>query len=426
MARRAVGGALVVTSALLGAPPSSADAPPAPQYPLATCATRVNDILDDAAPKYSVQNFEKYAEAPDPRGSVDGLDITAVTFRLTATRVYAFMTLKDVPEKPRDTDSAYGYRMWFSRGPKIARFDQVFVNPTHLEHGLAPAPGTGDFPTASVGETETGGTTPLSGLGGGIDVAKDVVYVYGDRASLEAQLGGPLADGDELTGIHARTFLRETDGKLAAGVVTRPADTTEATGAAAVQKVGDNRCFAASTVTVSSPTAQYGDRVTLSATLADEAGAPMAGRQVAFTVPGESGARTLTTDAAGAVTVVLPSAPAGTTRYTVTYRGDDFTGDGLGRGTLTTRPETIRMAPLKVARSGTARTVTATLTEDDPRAFAKQKVDWYVNGKKVATVVTDAGGRSVFKGARAGQKVQARYAGLAGRYSAVKSAVVTV
>jgi hypothetical protein len=80
---------------------------------------------------------------------------------------------------------------------------------------------------------------------------------------------------------------------------------------------------------------------------------------------------------------------------------------------------------LKVAKSGTARTVTATLTEDDPRPLAKQPVDFYVGGRKVATVRTDSAGRAVYRGATAGQQVQARYAGSTGRYLAAKSATVT-
>ena len=56
--------------------------------------------------------------------------------------------------------------------------------------------------------------------------------------------------------------------------------------------------------------------------------------------------------------------------------GDEFSGTGQGTGTLTVRAETIRIANLAVKAAGTTRTVTATLTEDDPRSFAKYPVDW--------------------------------------------------
>lgn len=428
MARRALGGTLAVASALLGVPPTHADTQAPPLLPLTSCDTRVNDITEDGTPRLSVQNFEKYGEYPDPRGSVPGLDITGVTFRVTATRVYAFLSLKDIPEQSamRATDSAYGYRMWFSVGPRVARFETVYVNQTHYEHGLAPTQGDPVVQTASVGDNDTGGPEPLANVAGGIDTTKDVAWVAADRASLEQQVGQPLADGDQLTAIHAKTYLWETNGQVAGGVFQRPADQTDAEPAAAVQKVGDNRCFPVSPLTVRGASVQYGDAVTLTATLTDAGGAPLAAKRVTFTVPGESAPRTLTTDAAGGVSVTLAAAPAaGTYPLTVRYQGDDYTGDGLGHGTLTVKPETIRMTPPKVTRSGSARSVTTTLTEDDPRAFAKQPVDWYVNGKKVATVLTDATGRSVFKAALPGQKVQARYAGAAGRYAAVKSAIVT-
>lgn len=423
MSRRVTVGALFVTSALTGVPQSYGDTPPPPQLPLATCAARVNDGPGDGVPTLTPDNVNNVPAVADPRGNVAALDIAGITLRLTGTRVFAFMSLADVPDTFRDTDSAYGYIMWFTRGGKIARFDQVYANPTHAERGLAPTSG---YPTASVGTTPSGGT-PLDGVGGGVDVAKNVAYVYADRTSLEQQLGAPLADGDELTAINGRTELWETDGKAVPGVVRRPADKTDVAPAAAVWKVGDDRCFPPSRIAVPNASVQYGDQVTLTATLTNEAGAPLVGRTVTFSVPGETRPRTLTTDAAGTVRVVLGSAPtAGAYPITVTYRGDEFSGSGTGTGTLTVRAETIRMAAPKVTKSGTRRTVTTTLTEDDPRAFAKRPVAWYVNGKMVASLLTDAAGRSFFSGAKPGQKVQARYAGLTGSYAAVTSSTVTV
>ncbi|MDQ1710874.1 MAG: hypothetical protein QOE45_324 [Frankiaceae bacterium] len=418
MSRRVLGVALVGTSVLLGVLPSYGDAPPAPQLPMATCDARVNDGPNDGIATYKVVDANGVPNVADPRGNVPGLDIKAITLRVTATRVFAFMSIADIPETFRQTDSAYGYVMWFTRGGKIARFDQVYANPALAQQGLAPTTG---YPTASVGSTASGGAA-LSGLGGGIDTTKDVAYVYADRASLEAQLGEPLADGEELTAINGRTELWETDGKTAPGVVRRPADVTDVPPASAVWKVGDDRCFGHSTIVVTGASPQYGDPATLTATVKDEAGAPLASRKVTFAVPGESAPRTLTTDTTGTVRIALDAAPpAGTYAVAVTYGGDEFSGSGQGSGTLTVRAETIRVGKLAVKASGSTRTVTATLTEDDPRPFAKQPVAWYVNDKKVATVVTDAAGRSVFKGAKAGQRVQARYAGVTGRYAAVAS-----
>jgi hypothetical protein len=419
MARRALPGALVTTSVLLGLPARAA-VPPPPQLPMAACAARVNDGTGDAVVDWSARPGTDPPVA-DPRGSVDALDITGVTFRLTTNRVFAFMSLKDVPATMRDTDSAYGYYLWFSSGPKMARFDAVIVNPLHAQLGQQPQ----GYPTGSVGTTVTGGPNPLRGLGGGVDAAKDVVYVYADRDSLEEQLGGPLADGDQITAITGKTVLFVGSGATASGVTQRPADRTDVPAATAVQTVGEDPCFAASSFAVPDVTAQYGDPATLRATLTDDAGTALAARRVTFQLAGEA-PRALTTDADGRVSVTLAAAPAAdATGVSFRYDGDELSGRGDVNSVLTVRQETVLVAPLKVARSGTARTVTATLTEDDPRPFAKQPVDWYVNGKKVATVLTDAAGRSVYRGAKAGQKVQARYAGAARRYAAVKSGIVT-
>jgi hypothetical protein len=421
MSRRVVGVALG-TSALLGALPSYAATTPPPQMPMATCDGRVSDGGGDGIPVLNPANVNPVPTVGDPRGNVTGLDIKSITFRVTDSRVFAFLGLADVPDALRDTDSAYGYSLWLRREGKFARFDNLYTNPTHVQNGLAPATG---YPTVSVGNSSTGGPA-LTGVAGGIDKAKNVVWVSIDRAVLEAQLGA-FVDGEEVSAISGRTELWETDGKTAPGVVRRPADTAEDVAAdKAVWTVGDDHCFTPSPIAVSSATVQYGDAATLTATLTDEAGAPMADRQVTFTVPGESKPRTLTTDADGEVRVALDAAPpAGTYTVRVTYAGDEFTGPGLGTGKLTVRTETVRIAGLAVKRSATTRAVTATLSEDDPRAFARQPVAWYVNGKKVATIATDASGHSVFKGAKPGQKVQARYAGASGRYAAATSNTVT-
>jgi hypothetical protein len=421
--QRSLTAVAVAAGLLLGMQPSHGETPaPQPLLPMATCTTRVTDGPGDGVPVLNPADVNPVPTVGDPRGNVGGLDITSITLRVTGTRVYAFMALADIPDTLRQTDSAYGYTVTFKRGAKYGRFENVYTNPDLAAQGLAPTTG---LQAASVGTAVTAGDT-LTGVGGGIDKAKNVAYVYADRASFEAKTGGALADGEEISAITGRTELWESDGKTAPGVARRRADTTDAAPAAATWHVGDDGCFAPSTVTVPAVTAQYGDPVTVPVTVKDAAGAPLADRTVTVTVPGESEPRTMTTNADGAVPVALAAAPvAGTYDIKAVYAGDDASGRGEGTGVLTVKAETVRVA-LAVAKAGTARTVTATLTEDDPKAFAKQPVVWYVNGKKVATGTTDAAGRAVYKGAKAGQSVQAKYAGLAGRYAAAASSNVKV
>src|SRR5688572_20182894 len=145
MSRRALGVTLAGTSMLLGLPPSQADTPPL--LPLAACDFRVNDGAGDGVPSLSVVQVNPLPNVPDPRGNVDGLDLRSITFRVTETRVYAFMTLADVPDTLRQTDSAYGYVMWITRNGKVARFDQLYANSALAAQGLAP---TTALSTASV------------------------------------------------------------------------------------------------------------------------------------------------------------------------------------------------------------------------------------------------------------------------------------
>lgn len=412
MARRSAARAFVATGLLLAfAVPSGAE-PLLPQVPEKDCAERVADPTGDGH-----VNWHPAGELDDPRGSLDPLDITGVTVRVTATRVIAFMALKDIPTAMRPTDTAYGYYMWFTYGAKTARFQHVLVNSNQT------AVGPGGFPTGSVGTGTTGGTNPLRGLGADVDSTHDVVYVYADRAALEEELGEPLPPGAKLTAITGKTVLFVGAGSAAAGVTQRPADATEVAADKAVYTVGQDPCFAPSVVTASSASVQYGDPAEVLVGLTDVDEEPLMEKLVTVTLPGEA-PRTATTNEDGEAVLSIPARKAGT--YAVTYAGDDYSGAGTGTGTVAVRPEVVRFAALKVVKSGTARTVTATLTEDDPRPSARQPVDFYVNGRKVARVLTDANGRAVFKGATAGQKVQARFAGAAGRYAAAKSAVVTV
>ena len=144
-------------------------------------------------------------------------------------------------------------------------------------------------------------------------------------------------------------------------------------------------------------------------------------KQVDFAITGDpAGTKTGTTDANGVATVTIATGlKASGTPYpvTVTFAGDATDGKAKLTGTILVTPEKTVFAPLAVARpSATTRTVTATLTDDDKKPLAAQKVEWLVNGKKVATLTTDAKGKSVYKGAKPGQLVQARFVAVSGKY----------
>lgn len=417
MSRRLAGGALAAAAVVVPVPGARAVAParPQPQVPRSACAAHVTDDRDDAK-----VNFDPVATASrvdDPRGSTDGLDITAVTIRVTDTKVVAYLTLKDLPTSLGPTEQGYWFFVSFAFGKKVARFQHAIGNPTYGT--LQP---TG-YPIASVGEGTASGTTPLRGLGADVDPVHDVVDVYGDRDSLEQQLGTALHDGDVLTAVTGKTAL--ILGPAGVSASQHPADDTTATGDKAAYTVGDDSCFDPAQLTVAAAPAQYGDPATLTATLKYTDGKPMAGRALAFDVPGQPDMpRTVVTGDDGTATVGVDAAQPGQA-YAVTFAGDETIGRARVAGTLDVRPETVRFAPLQVTKAGTARTVTATLLDDDAHPVSGVKVDWYVAGAKVATATTDSRGRVTLRTAKAGQKVQARFAAVPAKYAAATSATVT-
>jgi hypothetical protein len=138
--------------------------------------------------------------------------------------------------------------------------------------------------------------------------------------------------------------------------------------------------------------------------------------------------RTGTTDANGLAAVsYLPGRAAGTYPLVITFAGDATDGRATLRGpTVTVLVEGTGLAALKSARNGTARTVTTTLTDDDAHAVAGQPVEWWANGKRVATTTTDAHGKATYAKAAAGQSVVAKYPGLTGKYAAATTKALKV
>ena len=226
------------------------------------------------------------------------------------------------------------------------------------------------------------------------------------------------------------TGFVQTSPSSAADSDTLDAQTAPATNAWVIGN--DYPCFVGEPATLTNlvtPAVAYGDTTTLSAKLVDATGAVAPERVVKFTVAGDSGMPlTATTGADGVAKVTYaPKRTAGTYDVTVKYSGDLAVGKALATGKITIGLETTVFNALAVTRpSSTTRTVTATLLDNDKHVLAGQKVDWYVNGKKIQTVVTDSKGRSVFKKAKPTQTVQAKYVGLAGKFKPAASKAVKV
>ncbi len=189
--------------------------------------------------------------------------------------------------------------------------------------------------------------------------------------------------------------------------------------------VGDNKCFEPPKSKLSlltGTTVQYGDVANLSAKLTSEVGdTPVPGKTVTFAIAGVSTSRTTGADGVARAALTHNKA-AGSYPLTVTFAGDDSYSTSTLSGALTVKQETVKiLTPFKIAKSGTTRTVTITVQDDDKKPIAGQNVNWWVNGKKVTAKKTATNGTVTFT-ATAGQTVYAEFPAVAGKYLGTKSA----
>lgn len=164
--------------------------------------------------------------------------------------------------------------------------------------------------------------------------------------------------------------------------------------------------------------AQYTDSAYFEARLTDDSGAPLASRQVTFTLGEGSSARSFssTTDENGVagVTTAIEERP-GTHPLTAAYQGDGSYSSSEATTTFTVLKEDTQMT-LEVAGNGSNRTITARLTDaDSGTGVANRTVDFYEDGQHLGSAATDADGVAVLDappGSRGGKRTfEARFAG---------------
>jgi hypothetical protein len=409
MSYRRTAMALVASSVLAAGLPAVA----ATELPRVACSKRLVDPEGDAPVNYTGVSGVSTGSAP-------GLDILGVYLRLTADEFHVLLPIKDIPPASAMplTDTAYRYTVTFKYEAKTFTFGAMLRNPSHPAEVPFDA---NSYPQANMG---TGANDQLPGFTASIDPQTDYVVWTAPRAQIEKNLDTRLADGDQFTAIFAKTIQN-------LAVKLDNADETAFPADKAVYVVGDDYCFGPPPTTLGelgSGEVQYGDPLTLSAKLLDEAGEPLAGQPVTFAVAGESGAPPAGTTGEDGVAraTYRPTLKAGTYALTATFAGNATAARSKVTGTVVVKTEGTAFKPLQVARpSTTARTVTATLLDDDGKAVTGQKVDFYVNGKKAGSPMpTDAAGRTVFKAAKPGQTVQARLPAVTGKYAAASSGSV--
>ena len=371
---------------------------PAYSFPRAGCQL-FTDAPGDGTP--TVQGPAAFQNDGD-------IDVTSVSASTTGTAIKVLTTvaaLGDHPAEPVDGD----------------RFEVTFkANGKTFVFGAGRAGQVSGGASAATGATATTNGTADSKLKftQTYDKTKNTVVFTIDRAGLEAAAGAPVPVGTALTGFLVKTYGYLGNQKLAA-------DTAQAAAAADQQYVvGDNACFFPPAAQMEwlgddTVTSEYGDLVEGAVALTSDAGDALEGRTVTFTL----GTATVSgvTDSDGVADVFIPALVAAPGAKLVAA----FAGDAENYRTslpydVTVSPEGTKLT-LAIAKSGTKRTVTATLVDNDKPAanpVAGQKLDVLVNGKKVGTVTTDAKGKAAWAKAVAGQTVKFSLAAVTGKYAA--------
>ncbi|HVF03669.1 MAG TPA: Ig-like domain-containing protein [Frankiaceae bacterium] len=398
--------ACLLSPAVVGAedPPAA----PAPELPRLNCARRIIDVEGDG--------YTNPGGALPGAIATSGLDIVSVFMRSTADELQMQVRLKDLPPgaEMKQYDGAYRYKFFFKLAGKEFYLHYYYANP--------------QFSTRPWGNNPTTyGSYSNGPARGGADAATDVVWVAVPRAWVEEKSAESLANGVKLTDINVRA---EWWAPTAFDAHSWLSDEAKPTGDAATWAVGDDYCYGPPPATLSDVTAvgvQHTDVSTLSAKLVDEAGAAIAGATVRFKI-GSLAPISATAGADGIATATYTAElPTGTYPVAADFPGTATAGKAAATGSLTIRNEVTKFDALAVKKtSATARSVTAVLRDDDNKPLASQKVGWYVNGKLVSTLTTDASGKSVFNGAKGGQTVQARFAGVTGKFVASKSNIPKV
>jgi len=418
------GTALLMGAVLMAAArlvPASGDTTPAPVplLPKFLCTHGVVDPEADNAPQY-VGGVDSTAAVPKR----PALDIRGVYLRLTDSQLQVFMALAGDPSTAamKDYESAWRYAVNFNIG--TIQFNYGFERDNTADPGKDAKP------------SDAGQYKPKASMTGLIFIANSAaqfvpgtgtapswMVITSPRSEVEKQMG-PIDGGTLVTNIAGVT----QDYVLTDGA---SADITAASGKDAQYTIGDDTCFEpppTSVTSLTAPAVVFNHSTKLSATLLDEAGKPLAGKPMTFTIQdGKPTKLSATTSADGVATATyLASVKGGSLPVTATFPGDSALKTSSVSGTIKVSAEkTAFTTPVVTKPTATTRVVAVKLLGDNKAAIVGALVDWYVNNKKVASVKTDKTGKASFR-PKPGQTVQAKFAGKAGMLLPAVSRAVKV
>lgn len=352
------------------------------------CTTFTDGPPGDGKPKVSTQEMS----------NENGLDITSVAINSTPDTLYAYIKVATLGLKPGNFQGDR-FDLKFKAGAK-----EYTISAGRMYAGKT----LGSYQTrGKVGTT----TNPALKVRPTFDLPKNTVVIALEREGLDAVNGAPIGDGTTVTDVSAATTAL-------IGGQEFPADTASATAAAdRVYTFGNSPCFAPPPgvlANVGKTTVQYGDAAAVAAKLTDAAGAALGGKPVKFTI-GSKSVTVPTGDDGVAKTSINPGLVAGKYSLVAHFAGDASASKVTLPTSFTVTQEKTRLV-LTVAKSGTRRTVTAKLLDDDGKPVAGQIVTWYINGKKVSAPRTNSAGAVTLTTAKPTQTVKAVFAAVTGKY----------
>jgi hypothetical protein len=384
--------------------PGPTGPPPAPGYPAAGCNT-VGDATGDA-----------HIALQDSAPAEPDLDITGLALQATDTDVKAFVRVAKLGARPQ---SALGHTFYvnFTVGGKAVQLITTSYDPAQLnapEDTVADSTSAAAVRFAPRTHVSVAATYVPTGIKATYDTAHSTVVLALPRKDMTAAVPA-FTDGATITALTVRSAgtYPEVGGLFADS-------TAPANGAAGTDKwvVGDNACFAVPTklAYLGKTSVQVTDALAVAARLTDLDGTVLPGRTMSFMAGNV--VVTAKTGADGVARAALdPNRPAGSNMVNIRFAGDATTRAAEIDAPFTITAEATRLT-LSVAKSGSQRTVTATLRDDDGHAVAGRTVDFYVNGKKVASAKTSSAGVVRLTTAKPAQTVTAKFTGLAGIYAA--------
>jgi len=419
--RRLIAGALAGGSLLLTSTGAFAVDPPAPppELPRVACTQFLSDVASDAVPKYA-GNVSTAAAFP----SKPALDIRGLHLRLTSEELLILAPLGAEPTAASFApfEDSFGFTFTAKIGGNTFEFIHRFFNNTVPVHVDTP----GSYPKY----LKNGSPAALPGAKAGFRSADTAtgqppyLQFIIPRTPLETAIGTAVKPDDTFTELQVKTTSHLSNQPKDADQLDQPA-------AQRVKVAGDDFCFGPAPSALSGLTTapvQYGDATSMVVTLKggdkDEALADM---DVVFSAATGTLA-TARTDAGGLAGATLRvTRLAGNYPLAARFEGSPELRATTVSGTLVVRPEVTVFSALAIGKpTSMTRTATATLRDDDRTPVARQKVDWYVNGKKVATTTTDVAGKTTYKALKPGQKVQAKFPVVLNTYTASTSKVVVV